>query len=86
VFCINMSIVYGSVFHSAEFTVSLFCLKARTFALGKGMDQGVTKRCRLSWPKCGWVGGVSANEYSCAHRAQINFGDLISYLSYGMDL
>jgi hypothetical protein len=41
-------------------------------------DQGVTKRCRLSWltnnalvyePKCGGRGGgscgVSANEYSC---------------------
>jgi len=50
--------------------------------------QGLTKRCRLSWltdsalvyePKCGGRGGcgVSANEYSCAHGAQINFGDLI---------
>ncbi len=61
-FCINMSIVYGSVFHSAEFTVSLFCLKARTFALGKGMDQGVTKRCRLSLPKCGWVGWFAGSQ------------------------
>jgi hypothetical protein len=26
---------------------------------------------------------VSANEYSCAHEAQINFGDLTSYLIYG---
>ncbi len=26
--------------------------------------------------------GVSANEYSCAHGAQINFGDLTSYLTY----
>jgi hypothetical protein len=26
--------------------------------------------------------GVSANEYSCAHGAQINFRDLTSYLSY----
>jgi hypothetical protein len=26
--------------------------------------------------------GVSANEYSCAHEAQINFGDLIPYLTY----
>jgi hypothetical protein len=25
--------------------------------------------------------GVSANEYSCAHGAQINFGDLSSYLT-----
>jgi hypothetical protein len=27
--------------------------------------------------------GVSANEYSCAHTAQINFGDLTAYLTYG---
>jgi hypothetical protein len=26
--------------------------------------------------------GVSANEHSCAHGAQINFGDLSPYLSY----
>ncbi len=43
-------------------------------------DQGVTKRCRLSWltnnallfePKCGGRDGdcgVSANEYSCVHH------------------
>jgi len=29
----------------------------------------------------GGVAGVSANEYSCAHGAQINFGDLSSYLT-----
>jgi hypothetical protein len=50
------------------------------------MHQGVTQRCHLSWltnsalvyePKRGVGGcGVSANEYSCAHGAQINFGDL----------
>jgi hypothetical protein len=43
------------------------------------------KRCRLSWltnsalvyePKCGGGCGISANEYSCAHGAQINFRDL----------
>jgi hypothetical protein len=28
-------------------------------------------------------GGVSANEYSCTHGAQINFGDLTPYLTYG---
>ncbi len=50
---------------------------------------GVTKTCRLSWltnstlvyePKCGGGGSclVSANEYSCTHGAQINFGDLNS--------
>ncbi len=58
--------------------------------------QVVTKRCCLSWltisalvyePKCGSRGvgvgcGVSANEYSCAHGAQINVGDLTPYLTY----
>ncbi len=53
------------------------------------ITQGLTKRCRLSWltnsalvykPKCGVGGcGLSANEYSCAHGAQINFGDLTPY-------
>jgi hypothetical protein len=28
--------------------------------------------------------GVSANEYSCAHLAQINFGDLTLYLTYDL--
>ncbi len=52
-----------------------------------------TKRCRLFWltnsalaykPKCRGRGGcgVSDNKYSCAHGAQINFGDLIPYLTY----
>jgi hypothetical protein len=59
---------------------------------------GVTKRCRLiSWltnstlvfePKCRGMGGgrgcgFSANEYSCAHGAQINFGFLTPYIIYG---
>ncbi len=30
--------------------------------------------------------GVSANEYSFAHKAQINFGDLTRYLNYVMYL
>jgi hypothetical protein len=30
-------------------------------------------------------GGVSANEYRCAHEAQINFGDLSPYLTYDSD-
>jgi hypothetical protein len=30
--------------------------------------------------------GVSANEYICAHGAQINFGDLTPYLTYCMTL
>jgi hypothetical protein len=50
--------------------------------------QGVTKRCRLSWltnsalvyePNAGGWGrvcGISANEHSCAHGAQINFGNI----------
>ncbi len=34
----------------------------------------------------GWGGcGVLDNEYSCAHGAQINFGDLTSYLTYDCD-
>ncbi len=64
--------------------------------------QGATKRCRLYWltnsllvyePKCGGTGGsceASANEYSCAvctvHGAQINFGDLTLYLTYGLKM
>ncbi len=51
-------------------------------------QQVVTKRCRLNKsalvhePKCGGGGyGVSANEYSCAHGAQINFGDPIPYFN-----
>ncbi len=37
--------------------------------------------------QCGGRGscGVSAYEYSCAHGAQINFGDLTPYLTYGRD-
>jgi hypothetical protein len=34
-------------------------------------------------PNAGGCCGVSANEYSCAHGAQINFGDLTPYLTYG---
>ncbi len=30
--------------------------------------------------------GVSANEYSCAHEAQINFGDLSLYLTYDLKI
>jgi hypothetical protein len=58
-------------------------------------DTGVAKRCRLSWltnsaliymsPNAGEGGscGVSANEYSCAHGAHINFEDLTPHLTYG---
>jgi hypothetical protein len=62
-----------------------------------GPVQGVTKRCRLSWltsralvyePICGGMGegrgcGVLSSEYSCAHGAQINFGDHTPYLAFG---
>jgi hypothetical protein len=59
--------------------------------------RGVIKRCRLFWltnralvfePKFGEEeGGVaacgdSAKEYSCTHGAQINFGDVTTYLTY----
>ncbi len=36
--------------------------------------QRVTKGRRLSW--------LTVIEYSCAHRAQINFGDPTLYLTY----
>ncbi len=40
------------------------------------------------WAQCGGIGGgegcgASANEYSCTHGAQINFGDLTPYLTNG---
>jgi hypothetical protein len=57
-------------------------------------SRGVTKRCRLSWlansalinelncgVREGGSCGVSANEYSGAYGAQINFGDLTPYLT-----
>ncbi len=59
--------------------------------------QGVTKRdfVYLGWPiapsyrspNAGGRGGgcgVSDNKYSCAHGAQINFGDLPPYLTYAV--
>ncbi len=62
--------------------------------LPKYCNQGVTKRCRLSFltnsalvyePKCRGRRegcGVSANEHSCVHGAQKNFGDRTPYLTY----
>jgi hypothetical protein len=66
-----------------------------TFAYGfhcyLHVSGGHKERLRLSWltnsvlvygPKCGgWGGGcgVLANEYSRAHGAQINFGDINPY-------
>ncbi len=79
----------------AYFVHVSFCNKvyqSKNLALVKLSYQRVTKTCRLSWltnsalvyePKCGGGGcGISANEYSCAHGAQINFGDLTPYLTY----
>ncbi len=44
----------------------------------------VTNSTLVYEPKCGGGGyRVSANEYSCAHGAQINLGDLTPYLTYG---
>ncbi len=60
-------------------------------------SQRVTKICRLSWltnralvymnPNAEGGGGgcgASANECSCTHGAQINFGDLTPYLNMCM--
>ncbi len=63
-----------------------FVYKCRNVA--KCLMQGISKRCRPSWltnsalvyePNCGGC-GVLANGYSCAHGAQIYFGDLTPYL------
>jgi hypothetical protein len=57
-------------------------MRIRYSAVYKGMSW-VTNSALVDEPKCG--GGVagSANEYSCAHGAQINFGDrnLCAYIS-----
>jgi hypothetical protein len=54
----------------------------------KGQHE-VPKRCRLSWLTDsaqmrggGGCDGASANEYSCAHGAKQNLGDLTTYLTY----
>jgi hypothetical protein len=43
----------------------------------------LTNSALVHEPKCEGGGGcgVSAKEYSCAHGAQINFGDLTPYLT-----
>ncbi len=64
------------------------------------IGQGLTERCRLSWltnsaliyePKCEGEGGGGvagpqpmSTTSSCAHGAQINFGDLTPYLTYAV--
>jgi hypothetical protein len=49
---------------------------------------GLTNSALVYEPKCGGKRGegcgVSANEYSCTHGAQINFGDLTPYLTYAL--
>ncbi len=41
--------------------------------------QRVTKGCHLSWLTNNAL-VYEPNEYSCTHRAQVNFGDLTPYL------
>jgi hypothetical protein len=89
--------VGGSIFWKKPDTALYSTYKYFVVAVNIGGVQGVTKRCRLSWltnsafayePKCRGRGGcwVSANEYSCTHKAQINFGDLTPYLTYDGEL
>ncbi len=86
---LNMAVIW--TFYPIAVPESISFINVETSA--KCLMQGITKRCRPSWqtnsalvydPKCGGCGGglreVSANEYSCAHGAQINFGDLTPYL------
>jgi hypothetical protein len=61
------------------------------------LEQGVTKRCRLSWltnsalfmsQNVGGEGGVAWSQPMCTavhHGAQINFGDLTPSLTYGVE-
>ncbi len=81
----------GKMLYNADLLYDVFQIIYGIFPLKKHAKQGVTKRCRLSWltnsalvyePKCGGGGGcgVSANEYSCAHGAQIIFGDLTLHI------
>ncbi len=83
-----------------QFWYTVHCACAEPSVCSVLCAQGVTKRCRLSLlidralvyrvPMRGHgvvAGGVSANEYSCAHNwpwrgAQINFVDLPLYLTY----
>ncbi len=85
---------YGTV--NLEFRVFRCFLHFTIFKSTIPISQGVIKRCRLSWltnsalvlymsPNAGGGGcGASANENSCAHGAQRNFGDLTPYLTYAI--
>jgi hypothetical protein len=53
------------------------------------MSSILTNGALVYEPNCGGGGegyGVSVNEHSCAHGAQIIFGDLTPYLTYGPSL
>ncbi len=67
------------------------CFPISTFK--KNLDPGQRYVVYIGWPiacsymtqmrgKGGGSCGVSANEYSCTHGAQIKFGDLTPYLTY----
>jgi hypothetical protein len=84
------------IFHMSPL-IAFVTFKFKIMKLSLRLVQGVKKKCRLSLltnsalvyeSQCGGMGGggcgVSANEYSCAHGAQINFGDLPPYLTYGL--
>jgi hypothetical protein len=70
-------------------TLNIFDVETVTYI---SYNQGVINRCLLSWltnsplvyePKCGGVEGLGGLGHpSCAHRAQIYFGDLPPYLTY----
>ncbi len=82
-----------NIFHGKQMGGGGIRVERKRFLPLFSLPQGVTKRCRLFWltnsagvyePKCGGKGGrcgVSANEYSSANGAQINFGDLTQYLT-----
>jgi hypothetical protein len=74
----------------------LFC----DLPIPKCANQGATKRCRLSWltnsalvysPNAGGGGEFAESQPMStavhnAHGAQINFGDITPYLTYGANL
>jgi hypothetical protein len=84
----TMTLTHLLLFSNLQLPVSQSCLSRRLFSFSRGLPRDVVSR---GWPiapslmspnACGWGGcGVSANEYSYAHRAQINFGDLTPYLT-----
>jgi hypothetical protein len=90
--CLRMS---GAVLSKCDWASLTLSLPSEMNAEIYPKRQGVTNRCQISWlsnsallyePKYGEVGGgggcgVSVNEYSCAHGAQINYGDLTPYFN-----